>query len=551
MDTHLVDLSGIPLPEDTEEQQRLYDRLEPFLGVATMTRDRDAFSMRLFQEATARCRPRPPASGFHASPLRTLLLRGWYASHAEPRWSPCQSLFGGRAGKHLGVDLAAPVGETVYAPAAGEAVYNPFGYDCAHGNHCFIYCSGPRPFGVLLSHLHRPRGSYPRRVLPGEALGAIGYSFEALHKGKPNSFGKYDTHLHLEVVTEQGHVDPLEFFGFSPQYLEDKRCFFPGNPSGMHLRDVRSRTKSNASPSAGRKPGRSWASPADWSKTSLADGLASPPLPKDQQNIPPSIRFPSNFSWQAWKWHAYALPHFALGWLFSRLAQVLYPRHCAYLLGMMEHTWHSRSDVINRHVDTTFLELLAAGEDKRFLRHHGFDLIGIARAVIRTAMGSLQGGSTIEQQLVRSITRQKNISLTRKIREIMLACCVSCNFSKRTIAALYLYLAYYGAHMNNLAQAVDHMAAWSEDSIPGDISRAALLVSQLKYPAPKKHCPRRKQAIVSRARYVQAMHERLRKMGWFHSARWDNRKERAPAVSPWDRDPRVRDAATHAAGAEC
>src|SRR5947208_11678445 len=63
-------------------------------------------------------------------------------------------------------------------------------------------------------------------------------------------------------------------------------------------------------------------------------------------------------------------------------------------------------------------------EDRRFYRHGGVDLPGIARAAFKdvTTGKSLQGGSTITQQLVRNLyIKDPKRDLTRKIREAKMA----------------------------------------------------------------------------------------------------------------------------------
>ena len=82
---------------------------------------------------------------------------------------------------------------------------------------------------------------------------------------------------------------------------------------------------------------------------------------------------------------------------------------------------------IPRELDGMLMEMLVTGEDRRFLRHCGFDPAAIARAAFWTLRGRLQGASTIEQQLVRTITGEKQIRTTRKIREILLAASVARN----------------------------------------------------------------------------------------------------------------------------
>lgn len=86
-------------------------------------------------------------------------------------------------------------------------------------------------------------------------------------------------------------------------------------------------------------------------------------------------------------------------------------------------------------------------EDKDFYKHHGFDAIGIFRAVFRdVTTGSLsQGGSTITQQLVKNAILTNEKTFTRKIKEIILAIEIEQKFSKDQILQLYLNEIPYGS----------------------------------------------------------------------------------------------------------
>lgn len=81
-------------------------------------------------------------------------------------------------------------------------------------------------------------------------------------------------------------------------------------------------------------------------------------------------------------------------------------------------------------------------EDIRFYEHNGADLAGIARAVVvNLTGGSIEGASTITQQLVRNtILSQEasNITFERKAREIELAVELEKNYSKDEILMMYL-----------------------------------------------------------------------------------------------------------------
>lgn len=130
------------------------------------------------------------------------------------------------------------------------------------------------------------------------------------------------------------------------------------------------------------------------------------------------------------------------------------------------------------------VEILVVAEDHRFFYHHGVDPVGICRAVIQTTAGNIQGASTIEQQLIRTITGRYEISLRRKFKEICLALSISHSFEKRDIAVAYLNTAYFGNGFNGIEEA---LSIRGTDRLGmGQPLSPSLLVSYLKYPNPKR-----------------------------------------------------------------
>lgn len=92
------------------------------------------------------------------------------------------------------------------------------------------------------------------------------------------------------------------------------------------------------------------------------------------------------------------------------------------------------------------INLLIASEDHRYNHHFGFDPIAIIRAMFKTLMcNKLEGASTIEQQLVRTIIKRHEITTKRKINEIILSSIMSIRHSKKDLAYSYLNIAYYGS----------------------------------------------------------------------------------------------------------
>lgn len=85
-------------------------------------------------------------------------------------------------------------------------------------------------------------------------------------------------------------------------------------------------------------------------------------------------------------------------------------------------------------------------EDKDFYRHGGVDPVGgILRAVKETVFKKqLQGGSTITQQLVKTALLTRERTLTRKIKEIVLAFWTEKLYKKDTILEMYLNQVPYG-----------------------------------------------------------------------------------------------------------
>ena len=119
---------------------------------------------------------------------------------------------------------------------------------------------------------------------------------------------------------------------------------------------------------------------------------------------------------------------------------------------------------------------LVVAEDHRFFFHEGIDPFAIFRASIKTLIGHMQGASTIEQQLVRTITKDYEKTLRRKLREALLASTLRRRFTKREVAWTYLLIAYFGEHQQQTDNYQELLAAHK------DLIAALSLVSQLKYP---------------------------------------------------------------------
>ncbi len=93
-------------------------------------------------------------------------------------------------------------------------------------------------------------------------------------------------------------------------------------------------------------------------------------------------------------------------------------------------------------------------EDARFYEHSGVDYIGVARAVVATATGGVQqGASTITMQVARNFFLTREKSLTRKLREMMLAKRIEDALSKDQILELYMNQIYLGQRTHGFSSA--------------------------------------------------------------------------------------------------
>jgi membrane peptidoglycan carboxypeptidase len=90
-----------------------------------------------------------------------------------------------------------------------------------------------------------------------------------------------------------------------------------------------------------------------------------------------------------------------------------------------------------------------ATEDKRFYRHHGFDMIAIARAIYTDvkARKFKEGGSTITQQLAKNLFLANDKSFKRKFKELIFASKLENKYTKNQILEMYLNVIYYGGNV--------------------------------------------------------------------------------------------------------
>jgi penicillin-binding protein 1A len=122
-------------------------------------------------------------------------------------------------------------------------------------------------------------------------------------------------------------------------------------------------------------------------------------------------------------------------------------------------------------------------EDKRFYDHDGLDLRRILMAALanRRAGEIVQGGSTITQQLVRSILLDREKNYTRKIKEALLAQRLEERYSKREILQAYLNRVYFGDGYYGIEAAA--LGYFGKTAAELDAVESALLAGLIKGPS--------------------------------------------------------------------
>jgi membrane peptidoglycan carboxypeptidase len=93
-----------------------------------------------------------------------------------------------------------------------------------------------------------------------------------------------------------------------------------------------------------------------------------------------------------------------------------------------------------RRISPHLVKAIIAVEDQRFYDHEGIDIVRVAGAAVANLRSgrAAQGGSTLTQQLARTSFLTSEKTLTRKMKEVVLARRIESEFDKDEILELYL-----------------------------------------------------------------------------------------------------------------
>ncbi len=140
---------------------------------------------------------------------------------------------------------------------------------------------------------------------------------------------------------------------------------------------------------------------------------------------------------------------------------------------------------IPAHTKLCFL----AAEDARFYEHEGLNYVGMLRAIIKNlrAGRTVQGGSTITQQVVKNLWLSPDRTVARKIQETILARRLEQSLSKDEILGLYLNHIYLGHGRYGVQEAARYYFGKHASEL--DLSESAVLAGLVA--APERFSPRR------------------------------------------------------------
>lgn len=105
----------------------------------------------------------------------------------------------------------------------------------------------------------------------------------------------------------------------------------------------------------------------------------------------------------------------------------------------------NRTPVVWEEIPDYLKNATVAVEDKDFYKHQGFDPLAPFRIIKNIFyFHKLTGGSTLTQQLVKNVLLNADVSITRKIKEFILAVQIESKYKKSEILVMYLNEAPYG-----------------------------------------------------------------------------------------------------------
>lgn len=147
-----------------------------------------------------------------------------------------------------------------------------------------------------------------------------------------------------------------------------------------------------------------------------------------------------------------------------------------------------KRDIVSfEKISDNFKHAILASEDARFYEHGGIDFEGILRAILTDLrlQSTGQGGSTITQQLIRTVYLTNQKTIARKVREMVLSIELERRYSKDQIFSWYLNAVPFGQNAYGVEAA--SQTYFNKPSSDVSVAEAAALTALL--PAPSYFSP--------------------------------------------------------------
>jgi penicillin-binding protein 1A len=155
---------------------------------------------------------------------------------------------------------------------------------------------------------------------------------------------------------------------------------------------------------------------------------------------------------------------------------------------MLAELFAERRDPVSIHQVPPMLKTaLLATEDRRFYQHSGVDIKGLMRAIVKNVIKRryAEGASTLTQQLAKTLFLTPRKTISRKVREALLALQLERRYTKDEILSLYLNQIYLGSGAYGIGAAA--RTYFGSDLSQLSLSQCALIAGLPK--APSRYSP--------------------------------------------------------------
>src|SRR5947207_15868912 len=188
-----------------------------------------------------------------------------------------------------------------------------------------------------------------------------------------------------------------------------------------------------------------------------------------------------------------------------------------------------RHDVGLAEIAPDLQHAVVAIEDRRFYRHPGIDPIGVARAAYHDVRegAAIEGGSTLTQQLARTLFLSNTRSYGRKAKEAAIALLIEAQLTKNQILELYLNRVYLSAGVYGVETMSEHLYRKPAKTLT--LPEAALVAGLIQAPSALSPWSNYDGAL-GRSHVVLT---RMREQGFITAAQEEAARRARPRIQPF------------------